>query len=62
MKRSEKMAAKLYLRGALAGDPVSANEVGRMYRWGIGVTKDPGIAKIWYDWAESRGYKEKDGG
>ncbi len=46
---------RLYLRAALEGETQSLYEVGRCYYYGIGVSRDRAIARVWLDRAESLG-------
>jgi uncharacterized protein len=57
VRRSEKTAARQYLKAALLGDPQSIYHVARCYQHGIGVKRDRPIAALWYDRAEKLGFR-----
>ncbi len=50
IKKNEAKAFKWYLRGALAGDKSSIQEIGRFYWHGLGgVKSNKSVARIWFD-------------
>jgi TPR repeat protein len=55
VRRSEKVAARLYLEAALSGDHQAAYEVGRCLYYGIGFLKDRSQARVWFDRARALG-------
>jgi uncharacterized protein len=57
IRKSEKKAAALYVKGALLGDTQSIYHVARCYQHGLGVKRDRAIAAVWYDRAEKLGFK-----
>lgn len=57
IRKSEKKAAALYVKGALLGDTQSVYHVGRCYQHGLGVKRDRAIAAVWYDRAEKLGFR-----
>jgi len=57
VRKSEKKAARLYLKAALLGDKQSIYHVGRCYQHGVGVKRDRSVAEIWYNRAEKLGFR-----
>jgi TPR repeat protein len=57
VRKSEKSAAKLYLKAGLLDDRQSIYHVGRCYQLGLGVRRDRSIDSIWYDRAAKLGFK-----
>ncbi|MBD5655917.1 MAG: sel1 repeat family protein [Candidatus Eremiobacteraeota bacterium] len=53
--RDLRKAFELYVDAALHGDTQSVFEVGRCYRYGIGIAEDHALAEIWRDRAEELG-------
>ena len=51
-------AFEYYMRAAILGDAQSHYEVGRMYFYGIGVSRNRRLAEAWGDKAEALGVKE----
>jgi TPR repeat protein len=47
------MGCEMYLRAALYGEPRAFFEVGRCYRFGIGILQDKAIGKIWLEFSEA---------
>jgi TPR repeat protein len=58
VKKSLNQAFELNMYAALLGDAQSFYEVGRMYHYGIGVSRNRRLAKHWLEKAETLGIKE----
>lgn len=58
VRKSFKKAFECYLNAALLGDIQAVYEVGRCYYYGIGISKDEGIANIWLKQAREKGITE----
>jgi uncharacterized protein len=53
VKRNYKKGFECYLNAALLGDKQAVYEVGRCYYYGIGISKNINISRIWLKHAEA---------
>ncbi len=60
MKKNSRLAMEYYMRASLYGDKQSIFEIGRCYYYGIGISKNSRLARIWLDRASELGIKDKN--